>query len=72
MHVDPSFQRAGIGTQMMRVAAELYGKRFSKPSLNAVGGNHASSDSYYTPDGAALIKRCLREGILEDTEPHDD
>lgn len=72
MNVEPPYQRAGIGTQMMRAAAELHGKRFGKPSFSAVGGSHASSDSYYTQDGAALISRCLQEGILEDTAPHDD
>ncbi len=72
MNVESTYQKAGIGTQMMRVAAELHGKRFGKPSLFAVGGNHASSNSYFTQDGAALIRRCIREGILEDTEPHHD
>lgn len=72
MDVETAYRMAGIGTQMMRVAAKLHGKRFGKPSLCAVGGSRASSDSYYTQEGAALIRRCLREGILEDTEPHDD
>lgn len=71
MNVESAYQKAGIGTQMMRVAAELYGKRFGKPSLLVVGGSHSSSNSYYTQEGAALIKRCIREGILEDTEPRD-
>lgn len=72
MNVEPAYQRAGIGTEMMRVAAELHGKRFGKPSFSAVGGSRASSDSYYTQDGAALIRCCLQKGILEDTEPRDD
>ncbi|MCD4502144.1 GNAT family N-acetyltransferase [Chromobacterium vaccinii] len=71
MNVDRAYQRSGIATQMMRLAAELHGKRFGKPSFNAVGGSHASSDRYYTQEGAALIRRCLREDILEDTELHD-
>ncbi|EAU54905.1 GNAT family N-acetyltransferase [Mariprofundus ferrooxydans] len=72
MNVESAYQKSGIGTQMMRVAAELHGKLFAKPSFCAVGGKHASSDSYYTEEGAALIRRCIREGILEDTEPTDD
>lgn len=72
MSVEPAYQRVGIGTQMMRVAALLHGKRFCKPSFSAVGGSHAASDSYFTQDGAALIRRCIREGILEDTESIDD
>lgn len=72
MNVEPAYQRAGIGTQMMRLAASLHGKRFCKPSFSAVGGSHAASDSYYTQDGAALIRHCIREGILDDTESFDD
>lgn len=71
MNVDPEYQKAGIGTEMMRVAAAVHGKSFGKPSLSAVGGRHASSDSYYTQEGAALITRCLREKILDNTEPSE-
>jgi GNAT superfamily N-acetyltransferase len=71
MNVDLEFQKAGIGTAMMKVAADVHGRRFGKPSLNAVGGRHASSDSYYTQEGAALIARCLREKILDNTEPSE-
>lgn len=68
MNVDTAYQRVGIGTEMMRLAAEIHGKGFKKPSFNAVGGSRASSDSYYTQEGAKLIARCIREGILEDTD----
>ena len=71
MAVDATYQKAGIGTEMMRLAAEIHGRRFRKPSFDAVGGSRASSDSYYTQEGAKLIARCIREGILEDTEPRE-
>lgn len=71
MNVDAAYQKAGIGTEMMKCAAEIHGTRFGKPSELAVGGLHANSDSYYTPEGLALVRRCIREGILEDTEPSD-
>lgn len=72
MNVDSSFQRAGIGMQMMRAAAELHGKRFRKPSFSALGGKDASSDSYYTQEGAALIRYCIQKGILDDTESFEE
>lgn len=71
MNVDAEYRRAGIATAMMREAAELHGPDFAKPSFLATGGSHASADSYYTDDGGPFIQHCVREGILEDTEPGD-
>lgn len=71
MNVDQDYQKAGIGTAMMRIAAEIHGKRFRKPSFSAVGGRYADSSDYFTIEGAALIHRCIKLGILEDTEASD-
>jgi GNAT superfamily N-acetyltransferase len=68
MNVEREYQLAGIGTEMMRHAATLHGKLFGKPRFDAIGGRGASSESYYTQEGAALIARCIRERILEDTD----
>lgn len=68
MNINLDYRQAGIGTEMMRAAAELHGKRFRKASLLAVGGHHVPSEDYFTQEGAALIQRCIRLGILEDTE----
>jgi len=68
MNVNSAYQKAGIGVEMMKLAAEIYGKDFSKPSFSAVGGSRAASDTYYTQDGAALIRKCIALGILVDTE----
>jgi GNAT superfamily N-acetyltransferase len=72
VNVDAAYQNAGIGTQMMRLAAQVHGPSFAKPSFLATGGGLASADSYYTQEGASLIARCIRLGILEDTESRDD
>jgi hypothetical protein len=71
MNVDFNYRRVGIAKAMMREAAELHGPNFAKPSLLATGGSHASADSYYTDDGGPFIEHCIREGILDDTEPRD-
>ena len=71
MNVDSAYQKAGIGVAMMRLAAEIYGKDFSKPSLSAVGGSQAASDTYYTQEGAALIYRCIALDILVDTDKQE-
>jgi len=68
MNVNSTYQKAGIGVEMMKLAADIYGKDFSKPSFSAVGGSRAASDTYYTQDGAALIRKCIALGILVDTE----
>jgi GNAT superfamily N-acetyltransferase len=71
MNVDGDYQQAGIGTEMMRLAAELHGKWLGKPSHLATGGSQAAAHTYYSQEGAALIARCIRLGILEDSEPRD-
>jgi GNAT superfamily N-acetyltransferase len=71
INVDPAYRRAGIGTEVMRLAAELHGMHFVKPSLLATGADGASSDSYYTREGGALIQHCIDAGILENTEPRE-
>lgn len=69
--VKPEYQRAGIATEMMKLVAELHGRRIGKPVLNAVGGSQAEAHTYYTEEGAALVRRCLRDSILDDTEPRE-
>ena len=72
MDVEATYRRAGIATAMMKLAAEIYGKSFDKPSFTATGCDHADSHTYYTQEGAAFIRSCLERGILDDTERHDD
>lgn len=64
--VEEKYQRAGIGVAMMRYAVEMHGKGFKKPDLNSVGGSHVPAENYYTEEGAALIRSCIRLGILDD------
>lgn len=68
MNVEDSYQKAGIGIEMMRLAAEIYGSDFKKPSFLDIGGSQAASHTYYTQDGAALIRKCIALGILQDTK----
>jgi GNAT superfamily N-acetyltransferase len=72
MNVNLDYQKAGIGTEMMKLAAEIYGKDFSKPSFTAVGGSQAESHTYYTQEGAALIRRCIELDILSDTDTQEN
>ena len=72
MDVQEDYQRAGIATAMMREAADLHGSDFRKPSLRALGGKHASSDSYYTEEGRRLIYHCIALGILADTDVEEN
>lgn len=72
MDVTESYRRAGIATEMMRLAVEIHGPDFSKPSFSAVGGKNANAEDYYTQEGAALIRHCIEQGILEDTESRED
>ncbi|ELA8174532.1 hypothetical protein WKW81_08625 [Vibrio alginolyticus] len=69
MNVNTDYRRAGIATEMIRRGAEIYGNDFAKPSFLAYGGE---CHEYYTQDGAALIRHCLEENILVDTERYDE
>lgn len=68
MAVDPAFQRRGIGTAMMRRVAEIHGPRIGRPSFTEPGGSGKESYEYFTAEGAALVRRCISLGILEDIE----
>lgn len=77
MFVDSSYGRAGIGTEMIRLAAEVHGRQFGRPSFFAQGGSGKSSSEYFTQDGAALIQHCVALDIIDDItdfeeSPDDD
>jgi GNAT superfamily N-acetyltransferase len=73
MEVKPEYQKAGIGTHMMMLVSDIYGKKIRKPKFSAVGGSNARSETYYTQEGKALIACCIKKGILDDTEyPEND
>lgn len=71
MNVSPEYRRAGIAVEMMRMAASIHGKRFGRPPFSAIGGRNASSESYFTTDGAGLFRHCIQLGIVDDTEPRE-
>ena len=50
MSVESSYSRAGIGAEMIRLAAEVHGRRFGRPSFLAQGGSGKSSSDYFTQD----------------------
>lgn len=64
------YQNAGIATELMRLAVKVHGKHFERPEFTAVGGSNAAAETYYTPEGAGLIRRCIRLKILDDDTPH--
>lgn len=64
MNVTEEYQKAGIATEMMRVAVNFHGE-FSRPLLSASGGCKVAAEDYYTHEGAALISRCISLGILK-------
>jgi len=66
MEVKPSFRRAGIAREMIRLAAEVHGRKFGRPDFAAYGGSGADSRSYFTPDGAGLIEDCIARGVIDD------
>ncbi|PZP57740.1 MAG: N-acetyltransferase [Pseudoxanthomonas spadix] len=74
--VEAPYSRAGIGTEMVRLAAELHGRKFGRPSFFELGGLEKSSSDYFTQDGAALFQHCIRMGIIDDIpetrESHED
>lgn len=39
MYVDANYQKAGIATEMMRLAVEIHGKNFRRPRFCDVGGS---------------------------------
>lgn len=70
MNVIDEYRRAGIATELMRVAVEEIGYDFERPDFLAVGGSNAqSSDEYFTDDGAVFFKYLIRVGIIEDKRP---
>lgn len=64
MAVNEDYKRVGIATEMMKMAADVHGKNFSRPALSAIGGQDAASEDYFTEDGAALIRYCISKKIL--------
>ena len=72
MSVESSYSRAGIGAEMIRLAAEVHGRRFRRPSFLAQGGSGKSSSDYFTQDGAALIQHCIEIGIIDDIPDFDE
>lgn len=70
--VKEAYRRAGIGVEMIRLAAEIHGRNFDRPTFQAQGGSGASSCSYYTQDGGALIQHCIGIGIINDIPTVDE
>lgn len=73
MTVNSDFQKAGIGTEMIRIAVAHHGYNFKRPNLNAIGGKNMECDEYYTLEGNALIRSCINKGIIpEEQEEYED
>ena len=53
---------------MIRLAAEVHGRQFGRPSFLAYGGSDKSSAEYFTLEGAALIRYCILKGIIDDVQ----
>lgn len=66
MDVDQHYRRAGIGTEMIRLAAGAHGRRFGRPAFSAQGGSGKASSDYFTQAGAGLIAHCIGLGIIDD------
>ena len=63
-----AYQEAGIGVELVRRAVIEHG-HFDRPPLHASGGLDRDARDFYTPEGAALIRRCIALGILaEDSD----
>lgn len=72
MSVESTYGRAGIGTEMIRLAAEIHGRKFGRPSFLEQGGVGRSSSEYFTQGGAALIRYCIAIGIIDDIPDFDE
>ena len=72
MEVKEDYRRAGIATEMIRLAALEHGRRFGRPSLLAQGGAGKSSSEYFTQEGAALIYHCIEKDIIDDVPDPDE
>lgn len=60
VEVAVNYRRAGIGTQLMRMAAARHGVNFLIPMLG-----HSGQHPYWlTADGARLATRCINLGII--------
>lgn len=61
--LDPEYHKAGIGTQMLHEVVEVT-PDILVPNLlwNSSTGHHI----YLSGEGAALIKSCLRQGIISE------
>ncbi len=70
--VNEEYRRAGIASAMMKRAVTIHGADFGKPSLMAYGGKCAASEDYYTQEGGAFIRSCIRRGFLSDTEVQNE
>jgi GNAT superfamily N-acetyltransferase len=66
MEVDDAYRRAGIATEMMRLAVEVHGTNFGRPSFMVIGGLGKDSSEYFTMDGAAFFKYCIDQEIVKD------
>jgi hypothetical protein len=65
--VNPLFQRAGIGTEMMREATSALGL-FLVPGRSWQGGSEGRGDTlYYSTEGARFIQSCIRNKIIPES-----
>lgn len=67
-----SYQRAGIGTELVSRAADIYGKNFLRPRVDSRGGYNSEAHTYYTEEGAALMRYCIEKCIIDDDPPETD
>lgn len=69
IEVDSEHQRKGIGTALVEEAVKSFGD-FSFPTPGPLNESFlklgVQSDQYYTPEGNALIEKCIALGILND------
>ncbi len=72
MYVDKAYRRVGIGTEMIRLASNIHGRKFGRPSFGEQGGSEKASSEYFLPDGRALIRHCISIGIIDDVPDYNE
>jgi GNAT superfamily N-acetyltransferase len=61
--VQPTWQRKGLGRQMIAEAVEYYEQVFASRASKREG--YDSDTRWLTEAGAALVEACIREGIMK-------
>lgn len=71
INVLEEFQHRGIGSALVEAAVEIHGM-FRRPTLDAGGGNHVAAEDFFMEDGAALVRSCIKKGILQPDPVEDE